>query len=189
VDRARGRHLYGVGSVPEGELVGELGGLLTAPAHGSIGLWTTPEGYLVTRDHRLEGRSPSRRTAVRWLFGPLLWRDLPIRPRQRATATLARVARLALGARAVSGRLSSPSGQPLGYLQGSDGDGRLALYTALHPVTSDQLLTSDPWEAIDLGYGEPVRLGYLEACAPVTGRLGTARPLLPWASRFGQRVR
>ena len=33
-------------------------------------------------------------------------------------------------------------------------------------------------------------MGYLDAVAPVTGELGiTARPRLPWASRFGQLIR
>jgi hypothetical protein len=82
-----------------------------------------------------------------------------------------------------------PDGEPVGYLERRPGPGRIALHAAVHPVTGDQLVTTDPYEAIDLGYGEPVMLGYALAAAPVTGRLGTTRPVLEWASRFGQRVR
>ena len=77
----------------------------------------------------------------------------------------------------------------MGYLYTAAGDERLPLLSAIHPVTHDQLLTTNRWEAIDLGYGEPELLGYLEADAPVTGRLGVRRPHTPWAARFGQRIR
>jgi hypothetical protein len=77
----------------------------------------------------------------------------------------------------------------VGHLHTEEGDGRIPLWAGTHPVTGDQLLTGNRWEAVDLGYGEPTLLGFLEPSAPVTGSLGTARPRLPWASRFGQRVR
>src|SRR5205823_3577510 len=84
---------------------------------------------------------------------------------------------------------SGPAGAPVGHLHRHAADGRLPLMSAIHPVTGDQLLTTNRWEAVDLGYGDPELLGYLEAEAPVTGRLGIERPHTPWAARFGQRVR
>ena len=42
---------------------------------------------------------------------------------------------------------------------------------------------------LDLGYGRVELLGHLDARAPVTGRLGTAQEVIPWASRFGRRIR
>ena len=59
------------------------------------------------------------------------------------------------------------------------------LYSALHPVTGDQLLTRDPQEAFRLGYSEPIVLGELMLSAPLTGRLDHVRFGVPWASRFG----
>jgi hypothetical protein len=56
-------------------------------------------------------------------------------------------------------------------------------------VTGDQLLTTERLEAADLGYGEPVLLGYVDPQAPVTGRLGTERRDVPWASHLGRRTR
>ncbi|MDX6692311.1 MAG: hypothetical protein QOG15_3768 [Solirubrobacteraceae bacterium] len=52
-------------------------------------------------------------------------------------------------------------------------------------VNGDQLLTSDPREASDLGYHDVTLLGHLVGEAPVTGALGTIRPRIEWASRFG----
>ncbi|MGH2840233.1 MAG: hypothetical protein ACRDKY_05340, partial [Solirubrobacteraceae bacterium] len=63
-------------------------------------------------------------------------------------------------------------------------DGARPLYSAIHPVTGDQLLSNDPSESSDLGYGAPVLLGYVEAAAPASGSLALARPPVPWASRF-----
>jgi hypothetical protein len=77
----------------------------------------------------------------------------------------------------------------VGYVYDRHRPGRLELHSAVHPVTGDQLLTTNPWEANDLGYGPPELLGHIDAAAPVTGRLGTKRLHLPWASHFGRRFR
>ena len=105
------------------------------------------------------------------------------------TTTIAGAGDLAYGRGRYSLTISPPSGAPVGYLHRDAGGGRVPLLSAIHPITGDQLLTTNRWEATDLGYGEPTLLGHLEPSAPVTGRLGTGRPRLPWASRFGQRVR
>jgi len=56
-------------------------------------------------------------------------------------------------------------------------------------VTGDQLLTSHPLEAADMGYVETTLLGSLLAAAPMTGRLGVEDVGVPWASRFGHNAR
>jgi hypothetical protein len=60
---------------------------------------------------------------------------------------------------------------------------------AAHPVLEDVLLTTDRAEARELGYGEPVSIGFLEARAPVTGSLGTAASPIAWARHWGRRER
>jgi hypothetical protein len=50
----------------------------------------------------------------------------------------------------------------------------------------DVLLTTEEHEAEALGYGERRLLGYLEASAPASGRIGVHRPPLAWTHRWGQ---
>ena len=47
-------------------------------------------------------------------------------------------------------------------------------------------LSSSEREAGDMGYTGVRLVGFLDALAPVTGRLATDLPMLPWASRLGQ---
>ena len=58
VDRQARRHVYGVGERPAGELVGELGALAGGAEEGSVPVWLTPDGRLVT-----ESMPPPRRPA------------------------------------------------------------------------------------------------------------------------------
>jgi hypothetical protein len=187
VDARHRRHVYGAGSIPAGELVGELGSMPARGGDGLVPLRMTPEGYVVAGDRPPPaGPRAPRAARLRWALAPLAWRGDPSGPGARVRAALLRSATLAAGRAPAA---SAPAGGPLGHLHPDDAPGRLALHSAIHPHTGDQLLTTDRWEAVDLGYGEPVLLGYLDADAPVTGRLGTARPHLPLASRFGRRVR
>jgi hypothetical protein len=59
------------------------------------------------------------------------------------------------------------------------------IYSAVHSATLDQLVTRDPSEARELGYGPVELLGYALAVTAATASL--ARPLvsIPWGSRFG----
>jgi hypothetical protein len=66
------------------------------------------------------------------------------------------------------------------------GADRHPLFSAIHPVTADQLVTRDPSEARELGYGPAHMLGYALAIAPVTGMLRRPRASIPWGSRFGE---
>jgi hypothetical protein len=61
----------------------------------------------------------------------------------------------------------------------------LPLHAALHPVTGDQLLTTNPAEISGLGYRHAALLGHVVARASATGRLGPIRSAAPWAAHFG----
>ena len=114
-------------------------------------------------------REPRRSAlaATRWTLAPLAWRDAGAPLGTRARTTLWRLGRVFRGRPSFGGPVA-----------------------AIHPFTGDQLLTTNESEAGDMGYGEAVLIGYLDAVAPVTGHLGVReRPRLPWASRYGQRVR
>jgi predicted O-methyltransferase YrrM len=63
---------------------------------------------------------------------------------------------------------------------------RIGIFSATHPVTGDQLVTRDPSEPSELGYEEPLLLGYALAVAPVTGDVSRPAAGVPWGSRFGE---
>ena len=179
VDRRARRHVYGVGDSPAGEIVGELGGLAGRPQEGSVPVWLSSDGRLVT-----EGMPPRRRPSVRavlqWVLEPTKWVDDDWTPRMRAIAR-----RIEISLRMLSRGYPRParrSGDPVGYLNGG-GPGHVPLYGALHPVTGDQLLTTVATEAERLGYEGAALLGHLAATAPVTGALGVAPVDLAWVAR------
>ena len=179
LDRGRRRHVYGAGEVPDGELIGEIGSLRAERDDDAVPAWLTADGRLVTPGHRPPGAHASRRRLLRWTLAPLGWRGIEGRARTAAERLLS-LPRL--------GRAAAPegSGEPAGYLHGSEGPWRLPLYSATHPVTGDQLLSTSRWEANDMGYTGVELLGFVDDRAPVTGRLGTRKPLIPWASRLGR---
>ena len=186
VDQRRRRHEYAVGAPPEGELVGELGSVLTDDRPGLVRLRREPGG-LVTSDGyvAVPGRPPLR-IAARWTLAPLAWRGRwgPL-PRLRAAVRRGlETVRGFLGPRRASAG-PAEEGAELGFLLPAGGDGRIPLYSSFHPVNGDQLLTRNPHTAAAMGYGQPVLLGYLRAVAPVTGELGMRGVAVPWASRFG----
>ena len=170
------RHRYGVGAIPPGALAGELGALHTPPEPGSIPVWVTRDGFLVTAGGP---PAPGRARRIRWMLAPLRWGGGPGAVAWRFT----RAHRLPAPAAAATGA-------PAGYLRPEPADGRRPLYSARHAITGDQLLTTHAQDAGDCGYGNEVLIGHLDPVAAVTGELGiTARPRLPWASRFGRLLR
>ncbi|MGC1852048.1 MAG: hypothetical protein WA687_06375, partial [Solirubrobacterales bacterium] len=80
---------------------------------------------------------------------------------------------------------ADPSGEPQGWLFGTDRPGRAPLFAAYHPVTGDQLLTRSAQDAAQLGYGPVHLLGYIRRVAPITGDLAPHPLPIPWARRFG----
>jgi hypothetical protein len=183
VDPVAHRHLYGIGSIPPGEPVEELGSLRATPPPAGLPAWLSPEGYVMSAEYRPPPVRRSMRQSARWTLAPLSWRGFaPLRVRARAVAW--RLRRLVAGPAPPA---SPPEGEPIGYLNREGGLGRRPLYSALHPVTGDQLLATSPRPAREMGYVEVVLLGHLEEQAPLTGQLGPqGAPVLPWASRWGR---
>jgi hypothetical protein len=183
IDRGARRHRYAVGQLPpmaHAERVGELGALAAEQGPGSTPAWLTEDGRLVTEAAPWGGSERSPEATARWVLGPLRWRGVAA-DRVHVVELLRRLGE-AVGPATKSPR---PTGEPAGWLLPAS-ESRLPLFSAAHPVTGDQLLSTTDAEAGRLGYGEPVLLGHLEAAAPMSGRLGAGRPFVPWASRFGQ---
>jgi hypothetical protein len=181
VDEQARRHVYGAGLVPPGRYLGELGALLAEPPEGDAVALRLDAGQPV-----LESLNGSARgAAARWALAPLRWPDLagPI-PRMRSAARRAQHALRAL--RTANGKAGQPAGEPAGWLHSSPAPGRIPLFAARHPAVDDVLLTTEEHEAEALGYGERRLLGYLEASAPASGRIGVHRPPLAWTHRWGQ---
>jgi hypothetical protein len=148
-------------------------------------VWLTDDGRVLLADPPAPGE-PGVRDVARWALAPFAWRDVRAGAGERLAAVRAR-------ARALLPRAEPPRAgvaRVAGYLHAEAGPGRVALLAAQHPITGDLLLSTQPSEAGDLGYGAAVPVGHLDAVAPVTGTLGVQRrPRLEGASRFGQRVR
>ena len=177
-------HVYGIGRVPPGTLVGELGAAPRDEALDLEPLRLTVAGYLATDAVAVARPARSWLGALRWVAAPLTWRDVDEPTGKRARAALWRLRRV-LGADPAPAATEAT----VAYLHRHPAPVRLPLHSAIHPFTGDQLLTTNPHEPGDLGYGEPVLLGYLDADAPLTGRRESALPRLVWAARFGQKVR
>lgn len=185
VDQGARRHRYALGAVPDGELLAELGGLAESGLQGSIPVWIV-DGYLVGEGQE-EPHRRDRGPAVRWTLEPLRWGGIASGgDRLKAIARRASVAaRPGVTSYArIPGR-SRHSDEPDAWLFERDRPGLAPLFAAHHPVTGDQLLCHEPETATNLGYADPVRLGFVRRLATVTGELGE-RPLpIPWARRFG----
>ena len=193
VDTQAGRHVYGIGRVPRsGEPAGELGALLAAPFGDVVPLMRDAHGRIFTP--ATSGSPPNRAragTAARWALAPLRWREDDGSSGERVVAAARRAAAapVHLARRVRSSRHSPGRAETVGWLFAQDGDGRTPLFSAIHPVTGDQLLGRSRIEAGDMGYGTARLLGYLVEVAPVTGSLAVGRPTVPWASSFGRKAR
>ncbi|HEY7253472.1 MAG TPA: hypothetical protein VIG37_23445, partial [Methylomirabilota bacterium] len=189
VDRGARRHVYGIGELPSGELAGELGALQTVPDADSVPVWQTAEGTVVTPNYvpRLPVFDPKR--AARWIAAPVAWRGGMASTGVRVRAAARRLLELPPAlAEPLSSRpdLEAP---PLGYLARTATSARAPLYSSVHPVTSDQLLTNTAIEAGDMGYVRTTLLGYLVDAVPLTRDRKIKRVTVPWASRFGHNAR
>jgi glycosyltransferase involved in cell wall biosynthesis len=186
VDRRGRRHVYGIGGLPEGELIGELGALIDEPFEEAIPAWMRGDGKLVTDRYAPSAPRPGAPLTARWVGAPLRWVGSGIPLGARARAAARRVLDLPAAFAASRAHPAPPGGEPSGYLWARRADRRLPLYAAVHPVTGDQLLTSLAREATDMGYANVELLGYLLDAAPITGVGGLRETSIPWASRFGQ---
>jgi hypothetical protein len=193
LDPERRRHTYAVGSPPPGKLVGELGALLAEERPGLVALRRMSNGYLRTDAYVPEPSHAGVRGVGRYVLAPLAWRGpWQAGARMRACGRRSLEAARALVSPKITARLATPGRaavDTLGFLLPDEGEDRVPLYSALHPVNGDQLLTRSAWEAKDMGYGDAVLLGYMRRLALVTGHLEMRRLPVPWASRFGLRTR
>jgi hypothetical protein len=188
VDTGARRHRVAADALPEGTFAGELGAMSRWGEPSAIPAWVI-DGHLVTDRHRPPRHSATARAAARWTLAPLRWRDFSERlPKARAIARRSIDSARLLGRRE-DGEPPAPAGEPTGWLLSEHLPWTLPLFSAYHPVTGDQLLTTNWMEANDMGYDEPEVLGYLWPVAPVTGSLEQRVVSIPWASRFGLRVR
>ncbi|HEX3279171.1 MAG TPA: glycosyltransferase [Thermoleophilaceae bacterium] len=184
VDKRARRHRAALGELPPGELIGELGGLIADGSPPAIPVWLI-DGVLVTDRHRPPAQRVGMAAVGRWSLAPFAWRGFSSRgPKARA------VARRAFRSAAVVGRtrprsVPKPDGPPAAWLLSEGVPGTSPLYAAYHPVTGDQLLSTNRFEPIAMSYGEPELLGHMWPAAPVTGSLEQQPVPVPWASRFG----
>ncbi len=160
--------------------MGELGGLASDGSAGEIPVWRTAHGLLVTDAYNAELGRTSASAGVAYALGPIRWAAHGKGTRVRAVARRL----LELRPRREGGP-GAYGGPPDGYLFRDPDAVTRPLFSALHPVSGDQLLTTDPEEPEALGYVETTALGHVRATAPVTGLLGVSATGVPWAREFG----
>jgi D-inositol-3-phosphate glycosyltransferase len=186
IDARTWRHVYSVGEPAAEGLreTSELGALVAREGPGLVALHLETDGRLVTETYDATARRPRPLRSVRWMLAPLAWPDVGGLS-NRVRRVLARVRRFLRRPWAPRRQAPARGGPPAGYLYAADGPARLPLFSAIHPITGDQLLSTRNREAAVLGYSDAARLGYLVAAAPLTGVLGWRRALVPWADRPG----
>jgi glycosyltransferase involved in cell wall biosynthesis len=190
VDLDARRHRVAVGAIPAGRGAWELGAALDRDPGNGIPVWADERGRFHAGSY-VPSRYPlSPKRILRWTAAPMGWRGFG-QPVQRARATARRTADAGLAVLRAGSSETAPSSRtgasapPQGWLLPEDGPHRVAIYSAIHPVTSDQLLTRDPGEPQELGYDVVRMLGYAVAVPVVTESLARPSSAVPWASRFG----
>jgi hypothetical protein len=189
VDARRWRHVYSFGDLPgDGDEPAELGALLEGGGADRVAVWLEGDGRVVTETDDARATRPRLAASMRWILAPLRWRDMDTLA-GRARRSLGRLRRW-LG-RPSTKRRSEPlrDREAVGYLHARGGVSKLPLFSAVHPITGDQLLSTRRNEATELGYPDPTKLGFLVAAAPLTNVRGWQRTSLPWAHRLGRERR
>jgi hypothetical protein len=173
VDRQGWKHRYRIDSAPQAAGGVGLGLLQRHAGRGLVALRLRPDGRLASELVNPGRASRDPRKIGRWLSEPLS-ADSGASTRLRGTASrLRRMAR-----HSGSRRLSEQEGEILGYLPRQNMPGTSTLYSAIHPVTGDQLVTRSPQEATDAGY---VMDGILGAIFDPVGDAPEAPEEMPWA--------
>jgi hypothetical protein len=182
-DPAARRHRYGIGQIPPGRLVTELGGIAETGLQGTIPAWIA-DGYLITSRYRPPMRKPASRAATRWIGEPLNWGDIgPLPDRLKVMAR--RGVQSAQSRRTLDGSAPGPQGEPLGWLFDSARSDLVPLFASHHPVTGDQLLTRSVEDAIQMGYEDTQLLGFMAPAGPLTGDTDNHPTAVSWARRSG----
>jgi glycosyltransferase involved in cell wall biosynthesis len=187
IDSVARTHRVALGEVPSGDAPWELGALLDRDPGNGVPAWVDSDGRLSTDSYAPTRHPFDFGQTLRWVGAPASWRGFA-----RARARTRAIARR--GSEAVRHAVSRPGiatptvgdTKPLAWLLPDPGLDRHPLFSATHPVTADQLVTRDPSEARELGYGPAHMLGYALAVAPVTGMLRRPHVSIPWGSRFGE---
>jgi glycosyltransferase involved in cell wall biosynthesis/GT2 family glycosyltransferase len=184
VDPAAHRHRYDIDELPAGDIVLELGGLAESGLQGQIPVWIV-DGFVITDGYRPPRRKPGLGAVARWSGEPAIgWGDLgPASARARLIAS--RSLQSARSRRSLDGSSPGPQGDPKGWLFEAARAGLVALYASHHPVTGDQLLTRNPEDALQLGYGDTQLLGFMAPAAPLTDSLDRRPVSISWARRAG----
>lgn len=188
IDQQKRRHRYAVTERAPGEFLGELGGLLTEPIEGETReLVMNGDGLVYVSGGTPP--APSDTTATerfRWALAPLRWNGVaPLRSRMRAVAR--RTHYVLTGSDPVT-QASVGSTRSIGHVFVERDVTRRPLYSTIHPITADQLLVTDQWEAVRLGYRDVLLIGYIAAQPTVCEHLEKRDVAVPWASKFGMRT-
>jgi hypothetical protein len=186
-DSATRRHRVALNTARAGEVSWELGALLDRNPGEGIPVWVDGDGRMHTESYAPTRHPYDVRRTLRWVGAPASWRGFG-RGRARARA-LARRGVEAVRYTVTRPGMATPAQRresPHAWLLPDSGPDRCPLFSAVHPITADQLVTRDPSEARELGYGSVEILGYALALAPVTGTLRRPQLSVPWGSRFGE---
>jgi len=184
IDLEARRHRYAIGSVPDGELVGELGGLAKSALVGAVACWIV-DGRLVAEGHAPPSARPTAGRATRWVAEPAAWRGLAPTSSMVKTALRRSLMTAESMRRRPAAPAELPSKPPEGFLYPSPRPGLVGLYAGYHPVTGEQLLVRTPNDIPHLGYDGPYLIGYMKPFAPLTGEFDQRFPYIPWSRRFG----
>jgi glycosyltransferase involved in cell wall biosynthesis len=172
VDYSTWTHGYQVGQPGEPGDGVELGSLHRYPGPGLVALRLRPDGRLASELCSPGRASRDPRKAGRWLAEPLV-ADSALSARMRGAAS--RLRHVARHSR--SRRLIEEEGETLGYLPRRHMPGCSTLYSTIHPVTGDQLVTRVPHEATAAGY---VMDGILGAIFDPPDGAATPPEEMPW---------
>lgn len=124
----------------------QLGSLHRHDGPGAVALRLRSDGRLASELVNPGRASRDPRKIGRWVAEPLRAEDAG----GRAVGATSRLRHLASNFR--GRRLAEEEGEVLGYLRRQNMPGCSTLYSTIHPVTGDQLVTRFPQEATDAGY-------------------------------------
>jgi glycosyltransferase involved in cell wall biosynthesis len=125
--------------------------------------------------------------SIRWSAIPLSWSKAhPLGKRMRAA--LGRARRYLRRPSRRRRHAAERSGNPIGYIATTRAAGSRELFSSMHPITGDQLLSTRRSDADAQGHSEQTSLGYLLAEAPVTGTLALAHHFAPSGTEPGDAV-
>ena len=175
IDQGSWKHCYGA-DAPEQRLEGvALGYLYRHPAPNLVPLRLRADGRLASELCTPGRASRDPRKIGRWIAEPLVAEaSAPMRTRG-AGARLRHLVR-----HGTARRLAEDDGVILGYLRRQNAPGSSTLFSTIHPVTGDQLVTRSAEEATERGYLLDGVLGSILDPVAADGS-ETRDEAMPWA--------